>query len=155
MTESVGDPGSHAWTAGNRGAGIHEGVSRVMIDLIGLLGTNDADVVGNLLNVGEKAGNLLSGLSAFFEFDFRAKTLERGVLEESEFNPFSQLLWDRLSIVFTKLRLVIETLKLRRATGHVEVDDSLGFGCVIEILGLLGEAILEEERGESGAREGG
>ena len=50
--ESIADPGSHAGASSDGGAGVHEGVGRVMVDLIGLLGADDADVIGDLLKIG-------------------------------------------------------------------------------------------------------
>lgn len=60
VTESVGDPRAHAGATCDGGAGIDESVSGVVVDLVGLLGANDADVVGDLLDVGEKIGDRLT-----------------------------------------------------------------------------------------------
>ena len=128
---------------------------RVVVDLIGLLGTNDANVVGDLLNVGKKIGNVLSRLAALFEFNFGAEALEGGVLQKGEFDPFGEFLGDGLAVVLAELGFVIEALELRRSTSHVEIDDAFGFWGVVEVAGALSEAVLEEERSEGGAGEGG
>lgn len=150
VSKAIGDPGSHAGAARDRGAGIHEGVGRVMIDLIGLQGSDDTDVVGDLLEIGQKVGNHLAGLAALFETDVSAEALEGSVLKEREFNPLGEFLGDGFAIEFAELRFVIEGLELGRASCHVEIDDAFGLGCMV---GNSAETILGEEIGKRRAKE--
>ncbi len=47
-------------------------------------------------------------------------------LDEGEAFAFEKRRWSVLHVQFFELRLVIEQLQLRRRTGHVQVDHSLG-----------------------------
>ena len=54
VAKSVSNPGTHAGTPRDGGSRVHEGMRRVVIDLISLLGANNANVVGDFLNIGKQ-----------------------------------------------------------------------------------------------------
>src|SRR5262245_12452764 len=61
----------------------------------------------------------------FFELRERAQRLQLRVLQLCQLLALGERLRKRLSTDALQLRLVIETLKLRRPTRHAEMDDSL------------------------------
>ena len=66
-TEAVENPRTHAGTAGEDHAGIHDGVGRVVIDLLCPHGFENADVIGDAADVREEFADLLAGFAETFE----------------------------------------------------------------------------------------
>ena len=63
--QAVKQPRAHARPALDDGAGVHEGVGRVVVDLLGVHRADDAQVVGHAGDVREQVGNFLPGLAVF------------------------------------------------------------------------------------------
>src|SRR5439155_13725549 len=75
--QAVQDPRPHAGPSRNDGSGVHDGVGRVMIDLLGEHRANNADLVGDTADVRKQLGNLLAGLAEFLEAVLGAEADER------------------------------------------------------------------------------
>ena len=76
-TETIVDPRPHGGAAADGRPGVHEGMGRVMIDLLGKHRFHDTDLVSHLSMVGKKIGDELS----FSELlEFREVTLDLEML---------------------------------------------------------------------------
>ncbi len=67
--QAVREPRAHARPAGDRRAGVHERVGRVVVDRLGLQRADDADLVGDRADVREDLADLLARLAALLERD--------------------------------------------------------------------------------------
>ena len=110
--EAVVDPGSHGRATADGGAGVHEGVGRIVIDLLGHHGANDGDIVRHLLVVGHVVRDVLSGLSVFFKFAEVAEDFELLTLKLRNGLSFGEGLGHGLSVEFIELGFVVEGLEV-------------------------------------------
>lgn len=122
--ETIQQPGSHTGPATHSGSRIHERMSRIMIDLLRVKGTNDAHFIGHGTQTGKQLTEMLTGLSVLFESMLRGETLERPALELGNGLSLGQAFRHAFTISLHQLFLVIKSLEMRRATGHAEVDDT-------------------------------
>ena len=77
--------------------------------------------------VRQQAGKPRAALPVLGELVRRAEQL-RVALDEREPLALEELVRAGLAVALHQLRLVVEQLQLRRAAGHVQVDDLLGLG---------------------------
>ena len=126
--QAVEHPGAHAGASRDDGAGIHQGVGGVVIDLLGPHGADDADVVGDAADVGEQRADLLAGFAEFLERMLGAEADEALALQLGDLLPLGEGVRHGLAAQFGELGLVVEGFQVRRAAGLIEEDDALGLG---------------------------
>ena len=98
-------------------AGVHEGVGRVVIDLLGLHRADDADVVGDLGVVRQEVADRLAGRAVAGELGLRAEAEELLLaLELGDRLAGGERGGHRLAVHRGELRLVVE--QSRTATGR-------------------------------------
>ena len=128
--ESVGDPGTHAGSAGSWRTGVEEDLGGGVIELVGVYGFDDSEVVDDAAEIGEHLGEFGSGLAMLFEFEGGGH--HGGVLiDEGVALSFEDGFGHAAAVVFGEERFVIEEVELAGGTGHEEVDDAFGFGSVV------------------------
>ena len=125
--QAVVDPRAHARAAGDGRARVHEGVGRVVIDLLGLHRADDADVVGDAADVGQIIADRLLRLPNLLKVDCGPKQSSFLALQLRDRLAFGERLGHRLAVHFGELRLVVEQFQMRGAAGHAQEDHSLGF----------------------------
>ena len=125
--EAVEEPGAHAGAALDDGAGVHEGVGGVMIDLLRLHGADDAEFVGLFGDVGEEVAYFDAGLAVFLEVGEGASGFEDLALELGELLAFGEGFGEGLFVEFFEFGFPVEGLELGGAAGHAEEDDAFGF----------------------------
>ena len=87
--------------------------------------------------VREEVGDVLAGLTVFFELGEVALHFERFALQLGDGLSLGEGLGHGLVVEFVELRFVVEGLEVGRAAGHAEEDDAFCFGLVV---GEAGEA---------------
>ncbi len=131
-----------------------------MIDLLGLHGADDANVVGNTAYVGKYAGNLLLRLAITGKGMLGRQTLEFFPLQLGNGLARRDGLGHDLSVKLGQLRLVVKRLEVGWPPRHVEIDDPFGLGnlmsrrhkpiaeCILQRrrLGHRGSALLQKSR---------
>ena len=126
-TQPIIDPRTHRRATGNTAAGVHECVSRIVIDRLRLQRIHDADIVGNAADIGEQRTDLLAGLPVLFERMLWPQTLQLfRILQLSDRLAFCEGLRNWLAVHFCQLRLVVKSFQMRRATRHAQMNNSLG-----------------------------
>ena len=145
--EAVEQPGAHAGSALDDGAGVHEGVGGVVIDLLRLHGADDTEFVGLLGDVREEVADFDAGLAVFLEVGEGAAGFEDLALELGELLAFGEGFGEGLFVECLEFGFPVEGLELGGAAGHAEEDDALGFDG--EVGGLEG-AVPVVGFGESG-----
>ena len=124
--QAVREPRAHRRPAGDRRAGVHERVGRIVIDGLGVQRADDAHLVGHLAELGKDGGDLLARLAAPLERVLRRQAGELLALQLRDRLALGERLGHRLAVHLGQLRLVVERLQVRRPAGHVEIDDALG-----------------------------
>ena len=154
--EAVGDPGPHGGAAALAEAAVEEHLGGGVIDLVGVEGFDDAEVVGDGGEVGQQFGHPGAALAVLFEFEGGA--LEGGFgADEGEAFAFEEFGGAGLAAAFDELGFVVEEIELRGGADHVEVDDVLGLGGEVGVAGEgdVGRGGGGEVAGEEGAEGGG
>ena len=124
--KSVLDPRAHTRPTANGGAGVHEGVSRIMVDRIGVHRTNHREIINMLGKMRKERGHLRAALAEFFKRKLRSQTGELLVLQLRDRLPLGVRCWHRLAVQLHQLRFVrIKRLQMRWTAGHVQIDDPL------------------------------
>ncbi len=124
--EAIHDPRTHRRPAGNRCAGIHEGVRRIVIDGVGDHRADNAEIVGHRADVRKQLADFLARPTAPGKGKLRRKTSQLLILQLSNLLAFRERLGHRLPVQFGKLRFVIERLQVRRPASHIKEDDPFG-----------------------------
>ena len=138
--QAVVDPRTHARPAVDRRAGIHERVSRVVINLLGQHRPDDADVVGHLRVPRQKVADQLPALAILFKLRQVALNFKDRVLKLSDRLALRERCGHRLPVHFVEFWFVIERLQMRRSSGHTEEDDAFGFRLKVRQPGLTRNA---------------
>ena len=99
-------------------------LSRGVVELIGVHGADDGDVVGDGGEVREEVGHFLPALAVPGEFVGGSQELG-GADDEGKALSLDQLGGNRLAVVLRELWLVVEEVRLGRGSGHVKVDHAL------------------------------
>ncbi len=123
--EAVVDPRTHRRSAGNRAARIEQRVRRIMVDLVRLHRSDDADVVGDRTQMRKARADLLATLPEARKRELRRQAGELLPLQLRDRLAIRKGGGHWLSMQVGQLRLVIERLQMRRAAGHVEMDHAL------------------------------
>ena len=84
--KAIQDPGPHAWTTGNLGAGVHVGMGWIVVDLTGVHGADDRYVVRDGPDFRKLIANALFGFAIFL----------KGMLGAEAFKSLALKLGDRL-----------------------------------------------------------
>ena len=99
----------------------------IVIDLFGVQGANDANVIRDAADVRKQRRNLLPRLAPFSEFTKRSARDQLCILQLGELLALGERVRERLAVEFFELGLEIKTLQVRRSTRHAQVDDAPGF----------------------------
>jgi hypothetical protein len=157
-SESVADPGTKAGAAEAFEAGEGEELGGSVIELFGVEGFDETEVIGNSLEMREEVGDFEPGLTALFEGElvvFRG-TKEIGLFaDEGELFAFEELVGAELAGAFLEFWFEVEEVEVGGGSDHVDVDDAFGLGGVVEAefgkgVGFGAEGFLLEEAGERG-----
>ena len=97
-------------------------MGRVVVDLLGLQGADDAEVVGDRPDVREDVGQLHARLTPLLEFEGAPARLEHGILELRDLLALGEGLRKRLAVEALEDGFVVEELQMGRAAGHAEED---------------------------------
>ena len=127
-SQSVVDPGSHARPIGNDGAGVHEGMSGIVIDLLRHHRADDGDVIRHRGDVRQIIADQLTTLAVALEGSPRTETLQRLTLELCDGHAAGERFRHRLTVQLGELWLLIEGLQVTGAPCHAQEDDPLGPG---------------------------
>ena len=118
-------------------AGVEEELGGGVIELVGLHRVDEAHLIGDGVEVRAGVGHpeaafavLLEGAGGAHQFGHAGGEGEGASGEEG--------VGAGLVVVFLKGGFVVEDVEVRRAAGHGEVDDALGFGGVVGEPGGLG-----------------
>ena len=87
---AVKHPRTHAGAAGDDGPGVHEGVGRIVIDLLGPHGAHDADIVGHAADVRKQFADFLAGLAELLESVCGPKQFSSLALQLRDLLPFGE-----------------------------------------------------------------
>ncbi len=131
-SQAVVDPGSHRRPAGDRRAGVHERMRRVVVDRLGHHRADDADLVGDRAQVRQDRADLLATGSAAAKRMLGSETDQLLPLELSDRHALGERLRHRLAVHLGERRLGVERLQMRGAAGHVQIDDAFGLGGEVE-----------------------
>ena len=124
--QTVEKPGAHARAALDDRARVEEGMRGVVVDLLGLKGADDAEVVGDRADVREDVGEFHARLAPLLEFEGATTGLEDRILELGDLLTLGERFRERLVVEFLEDWFVVEELQMGRTAGHAEEDDSLG-----------------------------
>src|SRR5690606_5104419 len=120
--EAVPKPRSHRRTSRDRRPGVHEGVSRIVIDLLRAKRADDADLVGDRPDVRKRLGDLLAGGAPPSKGMLRTEAMELLSLELRDRLPRRDGCGHVLAVHLRELRLRVEGLEVRRPSRHDEED---------------------------------
>ena len=104
-------------------------MSRVVVDGLGDQRPDDTDLVGDASDVREQFADLLPRIAELLERILRGEAFERLPLELGDWHPGRERAGHRLAVHIGQLRLVIQSLQVRRSAGHTEEDHPLGLRC--------------------------
>ena len=130
--ETIGHPGSHRWPARDGRPGVHEGVRGIVVDRFGHHRADNADLVGDGGDVGEDRADLLAARAAASERMLGREADELLALELGDGHALGERLGHGLAMHPGQVGLRVQGLQVRRAAGHVEIDDPLGLGGQVE-----------------------
>jgi hypothetical protein len=159
--EAVAEPGADAGPSEARETGEGEELRGGVIELLGVEGFDEAELIGHSLEVGEKVGKFDAGVPTFFEgvFVVLGSAEEVGLFaDEGELFAFKKFVGAELSAAFLEFGFEIEEVEVGGGSDHVDVDDALRFGGVMkaefgERIRAVGKAILLQHGGKGGAAE--
>ncbi len=97
-----------------------------VVELVGVHGADDAEVIGDGGEVGEHFGDFGLVFSVFVEVVEWAEEFG-GAFDEGEGFAGEEFFGAVFEVVFFEFGFVVEEFVLRWRPGHVEVDDSFGF----------------------------
>ena len=95
-----------------------------MVDLFGLHGAHNADVVGDAPDVGQQRGHVLAALPVVPERVPGAEDAQLLALELCDLLPLRERLGHRLAVPLRQFRLVVQEFEMRRTARHAQEDDS-------------------------------
>ena len=100
-----------------------------MVDLFGVEGFDDADVIGDLADLRKDIADHLPAFSMTRKvvLGTEAFQLVRLALKLGNLLPLGDRLRHRLAVHLSKLRFVVERFEMRGTSGHVEPDHALAF----------------------------
>jgi hypothetical protein len=113
--QSVEYPRSHAGAARDDGAGVHQRVGGVVIDLLGPHGAHDADIVGHAADVRKQRADLLAGFAELLKRMLRAETGQALALELRDLLPGGEGVRHGLAGHLGELGFVVEGFQVRGA----------------------------------------
>ena len=118
--ESVKNPGAHAGASGYLGPRVHVGVGGVVVDLFGMHGTDDANVVCDRSDFWKLVGDELAGLSVALEFVLGAEAFECVLLahELGDRLTFGDGFGHGFAVHFPQLGFVIVGLEVGGTASH-------------------------------------
>ncbi len=122
--QSIRHPGTHRGSAADRRSRVHEGVRRIVIDLLGDHRPHDANVVSHLLMPRQKVADRLSRLAILRELCQRTVALQFLALQLCDRLPLRVRRRHRFAVKFGELRLVVKRFQVRWSAGHAQEDDA-------------------------------
>jgi hypothetical protein len=99
---------------------------RVMIDLVGVQGTDNAQLVGHATQMRKHFADFLAGLAPLLELEHWPQAIQTLTLQLGNRLPLGKRPWHRLAIHFCQLRFEVEALQMGRSTCHAEENDPFG-----------------------------
>ena len=108
--------------------GVHERMSRVVVDRLGHHRVDDADVVGDRGQLRKDRAQVLPARSAPLERVLRREADQLRALKLRDRHALGERLGHRLALHLGERGLVVERLQVRGAARHVQVDDPLDPG---------------------------
>ncbi len=154
--EAVGRPRAEAGPAGDLIAGLHHGDGRLVVDGVGVHGADEAHVVHHLGRRGQQLRHPHAALAVLRELELRRGDGEARLAAGHAREPLTHA--DGVGQVLVEhgvhLGLVVVEVHLRRPADHVQVDDLLGLGRVVERDGIglalavvaAGQTLAEQRR---------
>ena len=128
--EPVAEPGTEAGFTGHLAAGHRESAGRVVVDRLGMHGTNHRDVVRNGFHVRQQLAHLNARLAAPLELEFtrghRKSLLATG--HRGDTLAVADGVRQVLIEMIGQSWFMIEEINLRRRTIHVQVNQPLSLG---------------------------
>ena len=110
---------------------MHTQRTLIVVGMVGRHRPNDAKIVDDISHVREQVVYHRSALTARFEAPMWLLQIAFEVAQLAL--PVVDV--ERLAVVFDQLGFVIKRLNVRNTAGHIEKDDSLGFGFEVRLLG--------------------
>ena len=131
--EAVADPRSHRRSAGDLRSGLEEGDRGVVVDRLGVHGSNHAQLVGDRRGVREQFAHPETIGPVLGELELGAGERERRLVaaHAGESLAAAHRVGQFLAVAFLEQRLVIEEIELRRAATLHQVDDPLRPRCEV------------------------
>ena len=131
--EPVLDPRPHARPSADGGAGVHERVGGIVINRVGVHRPNYREVINVLGEPWKKRGHLRAALSPFPEGKLWSQACELLILQLRDRLALGERRRHWLPVQLHQLRLVrIERLQMRRSAGHVQVNNPLHLGRMMQ-----------------------
>ena len=150
--EAVLQPRPHARAALDDGAGVHEGVGSVVVDLLGLHRADHAELVGLLGDLGEEIAHFDARLAVLREIREGSSRLQFGALELGELLSLGERLGKGFVVEGFQVGLPVEGFELGGASRHAEEDDALRFHREVRCLQRAVPVVGFGERARCGLR---
>ena len=129
-TESVSCPGAEGGAAGLGETGVQEQLRRGVVELVGMHGLDEAEVIRDLVQVRDGIRHPDAVFTVLLEGAWRPHELGRAAGEGEGFT-LEEGVRAVLAVPFHQLGLVVKHVKVRRGAGEVEVNDTLCLGGVV------------------------
>ena len=154
-TESVSGPCPEGGTAGLRKTGVHEELGGGVVELIGVHRFDHAQIIGMLVEMGNRIGHPHPRLSILPEGSGGSHQLGSS-RSEGEHLALDELVRAVLIRPLDQLGLVVPQVQVRRRSGQMDVNHPLGLGGVMRVSGkqripgsFQGEGFRREKLGQS------
>jgi hypothetical protein len=98
----------------------------VVVDLLGVHRTDDANIIGDPGDVRKKIRDFLARLTVFLEFGEGTASFEFRILQLCQLLALGERLREWLPVDAFQFRFVIERFQVGRPAGHAQMDDSFG-----------------------------
>src|SRR5262249_1351673 len=125
--QAIQQPRTHAGPTGDGSSGAQKRMRRVMIDLLRMHRSDDANLIGNLGNMGKNRADFLSGFSNLRKRKLWRETDELLALELRDLLAVGVRVRHWFAVQFRQLWLMVKRLQMRRPARHAQKYDPLGF----------------------------
>ena len=156
-TDTVGEPSAQGGSSRLLMTGLDEGYGGIVVDGLGPHGLDDTEVIGNTAHVREQLAHPEPGLTMLAPVGHRGDAREARLAAGHAGQPLAHPDRSRklLAVVVPELRLVVEQVDMRRATGHEEPDDAFDLRRKVESAGRSARSGAGEQARIHDRREGG
>jgi len=154
--DAIVDPRTDAGSAEQVEAGERLELRRRVVELVGVQRVDQAEFVGDTLQVGQQVGQAQSGLAAMREREVGGvgRAEEGGAFaDEGELLALEHLLRTKFLVAAAQFGFLVEQIQMRGRADHVDVDHALGARFVVQSatlqpLGIRGLRVRGEQRRE-------